>query len=151
MSAWGNIAGTWRNGVFWANVGGTWRKATPWLNVAGTWRKDPSPSASTMTASASPASVTGAANRTPLTTVTTNETAVTVVGGVAPFTYAWTSDVGDMSPTASTAANTRFTGQIEGGDSVSDTFTCTVTDARGQTATATVSASVYNYGKPSIA
>lgn len=151
MSAWENIAGTWRKCVVWQNVGGTWRKITPWLNVAGTWRKDPNPSASTLVASVAPSSVSGAISRPGVATATTNEATVTVTGGTAPFTYAWVSTDGAMTATAPTLAATRFSASVEGGESASDTFTCTVTDARAQTASAVVMASVYNYGRPSIA
>lgn len=148
MSAWGNIGGTWRKGVFWENVGGTWRKLTPWLNVAGTWRKDPNPSASTLVAVASPNSVTGAISRPGVGIAVTNETTVSVTGGTAPFTYAWTSSEGVMTATAPALPTTRFSAPVEGGDTASDTFAVLVTDAKGQTATSIVFASVNNYGKP---
>lgn len=96
---------------------------------------------------ASPDSVNGAASRPGSATIATNETTATVTGGTAPYAFAWQSSDGVMSPTASTSATTRFTGQVESGDTVSDSFTCTATDAKGQTATTQVFASVSNYGK----
>lgn len=151
MSAWANISGTWRKGVFWVNTAGTWRKATPWLNVGGTWRKDPSPSASTLTATADPAYVTGAISRPAGGQAQTNASAVTVTGGTPPYTYAWSSSDGVMTPTIPTASTTRFSAFVDAGDTLSDNFECTVTDAKGQTAAAVVAASVSNYGKQSNA
>jgi|GEM_PF-2766895 len=148
MSAWANIGGTWRKGVLWENVGGTWRKLTPWLNVAGTWRKDPNPSSAAIAAIANPNDVTGAISRPAGGLAQTNESTVAVTGGMAPFSYAWSSS-GTMTATNPSAAATRFTAFVEAGETVGDYFTCLVTDAKGQTATATVAASVSNYGRQS--
>lgn len=147
MSAWANIGGTWRKGVFWENVGGTWRKLTPWLNVAGTWRKDPATSVSTLAVTAAPGGVNGAISRPAGGNAQTNETVATATGGTAPYEYSWTSNDGVMLPTAASAAATRFSAFVEAGDSLVDSFECLVTDAKGQTATATVAASVSNYGR----
>jgi hypothetical protein len=147
MSAWTKIDGVWRKAVLWTNVGGTWRKAVPWINVGGTWRKDPKDTVADLTAAVNPSVVTGAISRPGIATIPTNEATVTAAGGTEPYTYLWTAAEGAMTAVSPTAATTRFTGQAEGGDSASDTFTCTVTDAKAQTATATVQASVYNYGK----
>jgi len=105
------------------------------------------PPVSSVAVTASPSDVNGAASRPGLATVATNETTATATGGTAPYTFFWQSQDGAMSPTAATSATTRFTGQIEGGDTVSDLFTCTATDAKGQVATAQVYASVSNFGK----
>lgn len=147
MSAWANIGGTWRKGVVWENVGGTWRKLTPWLNVAGAWRKDPNPSAATLAVTASPDGVNGAISRPAGGNAQTNQTVATATGGTAPYTYAWTSNDGVMLPTAASTAATRFSAFVEAGDSLNDTFDCLVTDAKGQTATASVFASLSNYGR----
>jgi hypothetical protein len=151
MSAWANITGTWRQGVLWQNVGGAWRKITPWLNVGGTWNKDPNPSATALLATASPLSVAGAISRPSAGIATTNEATVSVTGGAAPFSYAWSAQDGLMTATLPTAASTRFMAEVEPGSTASDNFTCLVTDANGQTASVVVAASVANYGRPSNA
>lgn len=147
MSAWANVGGTWRKGTLWENVGGAWRQVTPWLNVAGAWRKGAGSVALGLAATANPASVNGAISRPAGGYAQTNETAVSVAGGTAPFTYAWTSSDGTLGATAPSAASTRFSAFVEAGDTLSDTFECLVTDAKGQTATVTVLASVSNYGR----
>lgn len=148
MSVWANIGGTWRKSTLWENVGGTWRKLTPWVNVGGAWKKDPSPSDQTLAVAASPDSVSGAISRPGSGIATTNEATASVTGGAAPYTYTWNSSDGVMVATAATSPTTRFSAPVDGGDALFDTFTVLVTDAKGQTATATVLASVYNYGKP---
>jgi hypothetical protein len=147
MSVWANIAGTWRKSTLWGNVGGTWHKLTPWVNVGGTWKKDPAPSTAAMTVSANPASVNGAISRPAGGGAQTNETTITVTGGTAPFTYAWSSSDGVLTATSPSSSATRFSAFVEAGDTLADTFACVVTDANAQTAATTVSASVSNYGK----
>lgn len=105
------------------------------------------PPVSSVAVTASPGGVNGAASRPGLATVATNETIATATGGAVPYTFLWQSQDGAMLPTAATSATTRFTGQVEGGETISDTFICTVTDAQGQTGAVQVAASVSNYGK----
>lgn len=73
-------------------------------------------------------------------TLTSNTTTVTPAGGVAPFTYAWAYLSGDtgVNPTAASSATSAFSGSIAVGEVKSTTFRCTVTDANGATATASV-------------
>lgn len=51
----------------------------------------------------------------------------TVQGGVGPFTYAWTSDGGNLTPDSPTAQSTTFSGN-ENGVTTTETLTVTVTD-----------------------
>jgi len=110
---------------------------------------DPTPTqppAPTFTVSISPSAVTGAVSKSNGANAVTNEATASTTGGVAPFGFAWVSQDGAMTAIAPSAAVTRFSAFIVGGDSAEDTFICTVTDASGATASATVAASVFNYG-----
>lgn len=75
----------------------------------------------------------------------TSTTTATPVGGLSPYTYAWTRLSGEGSPNSPTMATTNFGATIfpvtEFGF-----FRVTVTDSVGQTATATVSATFRNLG-----
>lgn len=73
---------------------------------------------------------------------------VTVSGGVAPFTYAWTRDSGSatINATLPAAATTRFSATVPYDSEVSANFVCTVTDANGATATASVLATLTHVG-----
>lgn len=93
-----------------------------------------------------PMAVAGAVNRPSGMAAYTNEAAATALGGVGAFVYAWVSQSGGMTATSPSSATTRFTAFVAGGDVVEDTFTCTVTDATGATASATITATVSNYG-----
>lgn len=103
---------------------------------------------SPMTANASPTSAFGAISQHAPATITTNAVAVQVDGGKAPYAYSWQSQEGTLFPVAATSASTAFRGTgVSPGDSISDEFICTVTDAAGQTAqTPPISAAVSNYG-----
>lgn len=103
-------------------------------NVAATKIVDVSVSVTraTMTASASPTllSKVGVAS-----SQTTLSTTVTQVGGVAPYTYAWTKVEGDtLTVNSSTADTTTFsaTGLLQG-ENLDATYRCTVTDSTGGT------------------
>lgn len=90
-----------------------------------------------MAASASPTTATGEESGTPPTPleVTTNTVTVSVQGGIAPYTYAWSKVVGaDVTITAPTSATTAFTETREPGTILSGTYRCTVTDAAMLTA-----------------
>lgn len=91
-----------------------------------------------MTVAASPTEVIGTDTG---STVTSQSATVTPTGGGAPYTYAWVRNTGSATINSPTSATTTFT---ETGLAVSElrtsTFTCTVTDASGQTATANVTA-----------
>lgn len=98
-----------------------------------------------MTASASPSSISGSATSLLPTTVTTNATTVTPSGGTGPYTYAWSVAAYDaaVAPTFSTptSATTAVSQSgVEDGGLYGATVICTVTDAFGQTAIATVTA-----------
>ncbi len=97
-----------------------------------------------LAASASPGYVSGAragVNQ----PVFTRQTTVTVSGGKKPYSFAW-STVVDWTVTAPTSATTSFSSGVSPGTDATATFTCTVTDARGDTVTASVNAAVFNYG-----
>lgn len=83
--------------------------------------------------------------------LTTSSTTVTPTGGVAPYTYAWTQ-VGTPPYTwvigSAAAATTNFTCNSLGvGNSTSEDFLCTVTDAVGAKSTVVVPAYANN-GQP---
>ncbi len=102
-----------------------------------------------MTVSAEPDQVDGAAARNFPTSVTTSQATAAVAGGAAPFTYSWSFLAGDdwtisapNSPTTSFRANA-----VAAGETVGASFSCTVTDRFGNTATSNiVTATATNYG-----
>lgn len=103
-----------------------------------------------MTATASPASVTGFAALAGSATITTNSTTVTPSGGSAPYTYAWAKNSGTggtWSIASATSDTTKFTCSGVAGDTdYTAIFRCTITDATGGTATVDVQADVSNLG-----
>lgn len=107
--------------------------------------------AGSLSATASPPSVNGAASEGFDTLIDTATTTVTATGGTEPYTYAWTLQAGDVGWEAESplGRSSRFTSpQVAPGASSSATFRCTVTDARSRTGTVDVEANVYNYGSP---
>jgi len=79
-------------------------------------------------------------------TITTAGTALSVSGGVAPFTYSWTGTAG-WTILYPSQLNTAFRrGSVANGASYSGTFTLTATDANGNTAQYSVGAYVENLG-----
>lgn len=93
-----------------------------------------------LTASAAPETVSAFGS---LSTLTTNATTVTPVGGVAPYSYLWALDTydGPAPPTVSspTAATVTFTMTgLSLGETASAEWSCTVTDDVGSTAVANV-------------
>lgn len=89
-----------------------------------------------MTASAAPSSVSGAANVNGTVTVVTNSTSATPAGGTGPYTYLWSGGSAGWSIGSPNNATTSFARSGLGpDDSDTTTFTCTVTDATGVTAT----------------
>jgi hypothetical protein len=65
--------------------------------------------------------------------VTTTGVLASPIGGTAPFTYAWTYVSGDatLSATASTSANTQWTGSVTIGDDKESVWKCVITDNFG--------------------
>lgn len=98
-----------------------------------------------------PPSVSGSGYRAAAITITTDVATPVVVGGTPPYTYAWTSPDAGWSAASPFGTATPFnkTG-VSGGESYSTTFTLTVTDAAGGTATGTVAASVSNNYDPGL-
>jgi len=95
------------------------------------------------TASASPSSVYGSVASGRIARVSTNSTTVNVSGGVAPYTYAW-DNPSDWTVN-SNGATASFSATVTPGDEKTETFTCSVTDAKGMVTTASVIATVANY------
>jgi hypothetical protein len=90
--------------------------------------------------------VSGAISRNAAAYVTTNPAQVTVAGGKAPYSYAW-SGTPDLEIRAPSSAATTFGAEVAAGGTAYGTYSCTVTDAKGNTATTPqVTASVYNEG-----
>lgn len=94
-------------------------------------------------ANASPSSVYGSVASNRIARVSTNTTTINVTGGSAPYTYAW-NNPSDWTVNNG-GATTGFTTTVSPGDEKSETFTCTVTDAKGVVTTADVIATVANY------
>jgi hypothetical protein len=105
---------------------------------------------SAMAASASPESITGYGNNGSPVSITTAAASVSVAGGVAPYTYAWTlvPDFGSWTIGAPTAQSTTFTaGNVAASDEASASFYCTVTDDAGAEAvTGMVAVAAFNLG-----
>lgn len=84
-------------------------------------------------------------------TINTGLTTAVASGGSPPYTYAWTlEDDGGFagwSINNPAGAQTSFRGTgVNSGEAWTGEFRCTVTDARGATGTADVTATVRNYG-----
>lgn len=100
-----------------------------------------------LVAACSPDTVFGATDRQTTAVVTTNQTTVQVTGGVEPYAYAWGAKAG-WTVVSPSAGATAFRASVAPNADKAETFTCTVTDARGHIATASVSASISNFGNP---
>jgi|GEM_PF-4899727 len=96
------------------------------------------------TAAANPSFVSGAGSRKVALTVYTNQTTIEVAGGVAPYTFQWVTEEGwDVQNL--TSAVTSFSSSVAPNEIKTQAFSCTVKDAQGNTAIATVQADVSNY------
>lgn len=98
--------------------------------------------------SVAPTAVFGTVNSTSSATVTSGAATVSVAGGVAPYTYAWSLvSGGPMAITAPTAASTTFSTTLLPSNSRSAVFKCTVTDSAGVSSDSPqVSADLENIG-----
>ena len=125
-------------------TGGSWRTATAFVRHGGAWVRASQVSARSggawhetgvlpLVAVASPTTL--SASRVGPGEVSMGSATCTVTGGVAPYTYNWQrmAGYGGMGATASTAATSTFSGGASNAGTYSAQFTCTVTDARGQT------------------
>jgi hypothetical protein len=128
-----NDSGTWKNATPFVNDGGTWKPVQiGYVNDAGTWKIF----YSAMTASKSGDASGG---RLGAGSVTTNSVTVSPVGGIFPFSYAWTYQSGDVftlsNPGPSTSAHTTtFTTTVALFQTKSAVYRCTITDSVGSTA-----------------
>jgi hypothetical protein len=87
-----------------------------------------------MTVTVNPADVAGTEGTTGSSDLVISQAcAVTVVGGLPPYTYAWARVVGAAAITAQfpTSFSTNFTATVDAGDTISAVFECLVTDASG--------------------
>ena len=131
------IAGAWRSLVRAETyTSGQWKAVSRGeAYIGGGWRSLFS-TALPMTLSVSPTQVSGYATPfKPVTqTITTDPVTATPSGGLGPYTYAWSGGNTPLSATNS------FTRTLPGNTDAFDTFTVTVTDSLGSTATASVDA-----------
>ncbi|RPF70440.1 hypothetical protein [Aurantiacibacter spongiae] len=115
------------------------------------WDITGSGGSSGLTGSAAPGSVSGAGASSQAIEITTNETAVSVAGAAGSVSYSWAKTAGadTWSIHAPLSNRTRFSSLgLNTGESRTATFTCTIRDASGRTATVDVTAFVINYGDP---
>jgi hypothetical protein len=62
--------------------------------------------------------------------VTSATVTVTATGGTGPYTYAWSKIAGDtITATAPTSNATAFSGTVGGGETITATFQCVITDS----------------------
>jgi hypothetical protein len=103
-----------------------------------------STAAEPLTATAAPAAVTG---DDPDVDFETDETTVTVTGGVPPYTFRWTSPDDTAHATDAEGQSTTFLIEdLDEGEMVSVAFTCRVTDDDGISDDVTVTATFSNEG-----
>ncbi len=108
----------------------------------------------TLTVTASPSQAIGALSVPATINVQTNSVTASASGGVAPYTYAWTetgTPLNTWTIVRPSDAATSFICQglddnSGAGDTDGNVFTCTVTDALGNTGTVEVPAFASNYG-----
>lgn len=95
--------------------------------------------------SVSPQSSDASVNSASVAAVVTSNVTATVVGGTAPYTYAWVQTSGPAASIYSpTSATTKFAMGLGPGSSEDAQFTCTVTDSNGLTAAAIAFATFSN-------
>lgn len=99
----------------------------------------------TLPGGSTPSTPTATANRTLVSesvqgvglakTITTPPVTVSVVGGTAPYTYAWTRVSGNaaISADSDTSSSTTFSGVVPRDNTYTAKFRCTVTDALSAT------------------
>lgn len=135
MPGYRNIAGTWRPVVPWRNIGGVWKSGILWRNIGGVWKIV----AGSVSAVASPSSVSGFNNANP---VTGGPCVVTASNGSGNYSYSWSIAVdGPFGITigSPSSASTVFTANMPSGGETSGTATCLVTDtSTGQTTSVSV-------------
>ncbi len=126
--------------------GGQWRRivrAEVYKN--GQWRvvANFTPSVSV---SITPNPVTGAIRPTTIVAgyVTSNTATASIVGGEAPFSYAWSLVSGSVVIFTPTSSTTQFGAMVEPFDAIQAVAKVTVTDANGTVATATVNITLRN-------
>lgn len=98
-----------------------------------------------MTATVSPASVSGTQGSNGPITVSTGFTTAAPVGGRGPYTYSWTTNGQGFANTPG-LARTQFTAEPGPFGTIVSTFTVRITDAVGQIAEASVTARFTNAG-----
>jgi hypothetical protein len=112
---------------------------------------DSAASGGSLSVSVNPPAARGAEGSAADIIVSTNIVSVTATGGAEPYSYAWTQTAGtpaDWSIETPLARTTRFTcvGGVPAGSTLTATFRCTITDARGRAGTVDVEAFATNYG-----
>lgn len=146
------VGGSWRNvrGAR-AYVGGQWRRVTrKMVYINGAWRTA-ALFAPPLTVSVSPTTVSGfysPAWPTPSYVTTSMAATATPSGGLPPYSYLWTG--GGDGAFAPTKASTVFTEYVDAQTFRQETYTVTVTDSVGQTATANVLGTFDNYSNGSF-
>lgn len=127
-------------------AGGVWKPvASTRLSPAGVWKVGEI-FTRPLSLAITPATVSGSGEIGRALLIFTDAATATPTGGSAPYTYAWTRLTGSGAAFSPTAAATKFSATVPASTLYSGTFRCTVTDALGATAIASVSASFENIG-----
>ena len=131
------VSGAWKEvASAKVRVGGAWKTvASAKVYTGGAWKDVPG-FAPAMTASISPTSVSGFNSG--IGIIISDTATCTPSGGTAPFTYSWSITSGTATITSPASASTTFYEYLAFDTAVGEA-TCTVTDANGTTATASVS------------
>jgi hypothetical protein len=130
------VSSTWKtvaSGL--VRVGGAWKAiASAQVYTGGAWKAIPG-FAPAMTASISPSEAVGYIFGTG--TATSNNVTCSPSGGTAPYSYSWVMVSGGAAPTNPTSATTAFS-QSLAYETATGEASCTITDANGTTANASV-------------
>lgn len=128
------------------SAGGVWKPVNSTrVSIGGVWKTGET-FAPPITLAITPATVRATGIGLGPDTLYTDPATAMPTGGAGPYTYAWTRLTGSGAATTPTAATTTFSALVPAGTIITGTFRCTVTDALGSTAIASVNARFDNLG-----